>query len=159
MNVAKYLPQIQHLHLRYLRRITDKSINAICHYMKYSIYVLDISFCTKITNNAILSLVLDTKCLSELKLYNCRQITSQGLNNIVSYLSTLEFCSLAILDLRCCGVDFSSAADNAMNGDNVSMVENIIRCLVTRMRFEHKINGFFVRNVKWNKDMESAMLN
>ena len=136
-------------------------------------YVLDISFCTKITENAILDLIMDTssaKMLSELKLYNCRQITPQGLYAIASYMSTLDYCSLCLLDLRSCGVDLrintnsisanntATATATATNGNaNNNMSDNIIRCLVTRMKFEHKINGFFVRNVKWNKHTEHLM--
>mmetsp|Transcript_29095 Transcript_29095/g.55156 ORF Transcript_29095/g.55156 Transcript_29095/m.55156 type:complete len:577 (+) Transcript_29095:1589-3319(+) len=78
MEVTKSLNQLLHLQLRYLRRITDASLEYISHRMS-GLYSLDVSFCTKLTVVGLTRLLTE-KCtsLSELRLYSCRQLDVEG---------------------------------------------------------------------------------
>lgn len=68
------LPRLQHLHLRYLRLLTDSGVRLIARHMK-ELYSLDLSFCTKISCDGVYDL-LETRhdSLSELCLKSCRNL-------------------------------------------------------------------------------------
>lgn len=75
MDLAHYVPNLAHLHLRYCKRVTDTGINAITESMQ-NIYSLDLSFCTRISISSIFNLLeIRSDTLSELRLQNCHQLS------------------------------------------------------------------------------------
>eukprot|EP00539_Tryblionella_compressa_P013365 CAMPEP_0178822280 /NCGR_PEP_ID=MMETSP0746-20121128/4511_1 /TAXON_ID=913974 /ORGANISM="Nitzschia punctata, Strain CCMP561" /LENGTH=696 /DNA_ID=CAMNT_0020483781 /DNA_START=106 /DNA_END=2197 /DNA_ORIENTATION=- len=64
---------LRHLHLRYLKKISDKSISAIAANLR--LYSLDLSFCSQVTSTGIYRLLEDCRdCLVELRLKCCRNL-------------------------------------------------------------------------------------
>ena len=76
-SLVENVPNLQHLNLRYLRRVTDESLYVIARKAKF-LYSLDVSFCTKISAEAIGSLLFSLPGLSELHLFNCTQVRCSG---------------------------------------------------------------------------------
>lgn len=66
---------LQHLHLRYLKRITDASIVAIGQNLHQGLYSLDLSFCSRLTAMGIYQLLDSCRhCLAELRLTSCSNL-------------------------------------------------------------------------------------
>lgn len=104
LNLVQVVPHLIHLHVRYLRRITDCSINAIASSMT-QLYSIDLSFCNRITSSAIEHLLCSlTLGLAEIRLFHCHQIDEWAFNHIISTLEALPQTSLSILDVRECSI-------------------------------------------------------
>mmetsp|Transcript_32850 Transcript_32850/g.75631 ORF Transcript_32850/g.75631 Transcript_32850/m.75631 type:complete len:174 (-) Transcript_32850:1808-2329(-) len=116
--LAQSVPRLNHLHLRYCKKITDDGVNAITNSMT-NIYSLDLSFCTRITAAAILNMFeLRQDSLTELRLQNCSQLDitpdrrrldfpgilgdGQAGRTILNALRSTDT-MLSTLDLRSCG--------------------------------------------------------
>ena len=70
-------PRLMHLQLRYLKLITDTSLECVAQKMT-SLYSLDVSFCTKLSVGGVVRLLTESKSLAELRLYSCRQLDVEG---------------------------------------------------------------------------------
>jgi len=169
--VTESLNQLLHLQLRYLRRITDASLEYISHRMS-GLYSLDVSFCTKLTVGGLARLLTE-KCssLSELRLYSCRQLDVEGgslmmMNNggggggrnnnggnnghggvgggrrFVQALRSLRGRSiLSLLDLRECQHHEPFARDDVFLDG------------MAGLGFDETLHGLFVRPARWNGEV------
>lgn len=146
--IAQSFRQLLHLQLRYLRRITDASIEAISS-MLPSLYSLDVSFCTKLSINAIAKLLQErSDSLAELRLYSCRQLNLEGGNTgavmpngrrLTQALGSVRESSiLSILDLRKCDEESSLVRDGAFLRD------------MSNLCFFEELQGFFRRPAAWS---------
>ncbi|KAL3785885.1 hypothetical protein HJC23_008773 [Cyclotella cryptica] len=150
VGVAQSLPQLIHLQLRYLRRITDLSIDAIASRL-IGLYSLDVSFCTKLTVGGLTKLLCE-RCdsLSELRIFSCRQLNLEG-GSITSnggsarigigggrrlaraLASVRQNGILSVLDARACDDQASMARD-----------ETFLQ-VMSDLGFEEELRGFFRR--------------
>ena len=166
--LAQTIPNIQHLHLRYVRRITDASVDAIAANMHH-ISSLDLSFCTRITHQSLVNL-LETRymTLSELRLYSCHQLDmtvpllQQQQRNIAQrdesvaqlLLDAIKLHGhdncLNILDVRGCKSEPRRGA--VPRGDDQVFIRGM-----AGVKFEQKIPGFFVRPARWNSDVQKRL--
>ena len=155
IGITQSLRQLLHLQLRYLRRITDDSIESISA-MLPNLYSLDVSFCTKLTVGAIAKLLQErSESLAELRLFSCRQLNLEG-RSVSSnargirggmpngrrlaqaLLSSRQNCILSILDLRKCDDETSLIRDEAFLRD------------MADLGFMEELRGFFRRPAFWN---------
>ena len=157
LSISQSLPRLVHLQLRYVRRITDVSIDAIACRMTW-LYSLDVSFCTKLTIRGLAQL-LQTKCdsLAELRLYSCRQLDLEGRSavnggrggnvggmvgggrRLVQALQSVRDQSiLSFLDLRECQQHEPFARDDLFLSG------------MTELGFSEPMNGIFVKKAQWN---------
>jgi F-box domain len=68
------LPRLQHLHLRYLRLLTDRGLQIIGRHI-HELFSLDLSFCTQITHDGVYDLLeARFESLTELCLKSCRNL-------------------------------------------------------------------------------------
>jgi Leucine Rich repeat len=103
VTLTRHVPQLHHLSLRYCKRITDRSVEALAEYLP-DLQTLDLSFCTRITV-ASLSTLLQVRghVLTELRLWQCRP-RGQG-SRLIRVLQSLHHdCALVVLDLRHCAL-------------------------------------------------------
>lgn len=128
LEITQILPQLQHLQMRYLKRITDDSLNVMSLRMS-KLFSLDVSFCTKLSIGGLSKLLLNCRSLSELRLYSCTQlnvggqVTNGERNNRNGggrqLVQALRHSALAFLDLRRCQKHQPLSRDmhflNAMN--------------------------------------------
>jgi len=71
---------IQHLHLRYLKRITDAAVVAIALKLR-NLFSLDLTFCSKVSAMGIYRLLDELRhSLVELRLRSCRSLKIGSLN-------------------------------------------------------------------------------
>jgi len=166
LGITQSLPQLLHLQLRYLRRITDASLESIASRMT-GLYSLDVSFCTKLTIGGLAQLVRE-RCtsLSELRLYSCRQLDVEGgsvmdggRNNggngrgvgggcrLVQALRSLrEVSILSFLDLRECQQQDPFVRDDLfLNG-------------MAELGFDEALRGLFVRPARWNGEVRRQLV-
>ena len=157
---------LRHLHLRYLKRITDNAVIAIALNL-HSLLSLDLSFCSKITYTGIYRLLDELRSsLVELRLNHCLSITPQirhtdrrrrnhGLHNnnrnsdhaghwILNALrrrphSSIDH-SLCLLDVRGCGGQ-PERNKPYPNGD--PFVKGM-----SALQFEQSVPGFFSRTAR-----------
>jgi len=142
------LPQLVHLKLRYVRRITDTSLETISQKMPV-LYSLDLSFCTKLTISGGCRLITACTSLSELRLYACRQLNignvgssaSNGSRQLVRTLKTVDSdSSLSFLDVRECRqqLELPTSRDQ-------SYVKSMLD-----LGFDETLTGIFIRPARWN---------
>eukprot|EP01082_Thalassiosira_pseudonana_P008705 g7913.t1 g7913 contig26:552629-555163(+) len=152
LGISQSLSHLLHIQLRYLRRISDVSIEAIS--MMPGLYSLDVSFCTKLTVGGLTRLVTN-RCasLSELRLYSCRQlnvdggpIATGGVNRVgggrplaQAIRSVSDDSILSFLDLRECNVSESFSRD-----------ETFLREMAD-LGFQESLRGLFVRPAVWTE--------
>ena len=165
--LSKHCPQLNHLHLRYCKKLTDDGIDAVANAMQ-NLYSLDLSFCTRVSSSCLLRLLEQRQdTLTELRLQNCTQLDiaqdrrqldfpgdrgdgREGLA-ILNLLRTQDPNNhIGILDLRCCGGQLDLATPYP---DNDRFVEGM-----RLLRFEQQIPGFFVRPVHWNPIAQQRLL-
>jgi hypothetical protein len=164
------LQGLHHLHLRYLRRITDASVLAIAKNMR-QLYSLDLSFCSEVTAMGIYRLLESSGShLAELRLKCCRpklQIgqwdpsSDQGRTNnrrdhaghwILNALRppphSVTQHSLCVLDVRLCGGQKDA---NVPYPESDPFVAGM-----SRLGFEQKVPGFFSRPATYCRPREAA---
>ena len=166
IDLASNVSQLNHLHLRYCKRITDVGINAITSSMS-NLYSFDLSFCTRVTAAAIFNL-LETRydCLSELRLKNCTNLAmvhdSQGpqtatrttlagrliLNALEAHGA--EHC-LSILDVRECGKHALNPTEPYPEND--PFVQGMVG-----LQFQQRVPGFFCRPARWNSKVQNRLV-
>ena len=129
------VPNLQHLNLRYLRRLTDSSLYAIARKAKV-IYSLDLSFCTKVSAEAVGSLLFSLPGLSELRLLSCTQLRPEGVAQFWTIPLTSESSCLSVLDLRSC-------VDEGSVGFITSQ---------TSRPFNEFLPNFFTRDARWGEE-------
>lgn len=155
---------LHHLHLRYLKKITDAAVVAIALSLR-DLYSLDLSFCSKVTATGIYRLLDELRnSLVELRLKNSSRISSQipggderrrnhdrrrnNVNNdnaghwILNALrrrphSKIDH-SLRLLDVRGCG---RQPGNNQPYPDEDSFVKGM-----SALQFEQKVPGFFSKS-------------
>lgn len=153
--LAQNVPQLNHIHLRYCKKITDKGISAIADSMQH-LFSLDLSFCSRISSRAILNLLeVRQDTLAELRLHSCSHLdvtrdlrhhtefrgnfSGDGRtgSSILNVLRSNGFRShLNILDLRNCGGH--EAGKGYPNDD--AFVQGM-----AELKFQQSIPGFFQR--------------
>jgi hypothetical protein len=139
LNLVQVVPHLIHLHLRYLRRITDCSINAIASSMT-QLYSIDLSFCNRITSSAIQHLLCTlTFGLAEIRLFHCHQIDEWAFNQIISTLESLPQTSLSILDVRECGIGGLDCNENEAEANFLKRLSTPPFC------FTEPVPHFYVR--------------
>mmetsp|Transcript_44975 Transcript_44975/g.137367 ORF Transcript_44975/g.137367 Transcript_44975/m.137367 type:complete len:555 (+) Transcript_44975:482-2146(+) len=163
VNLSQAVPQLQHLHLRYVRRITDVSLNAIADHMQ-SLSCLDVSFCTKLTAPSLGTLLQRHKVLSELRLYSCYQLDvtiprghgerdqvdgGAGRALFEAVMANDESC-LNVLDLRGCTGRYRTGQER----DD----DETFRRGMASLGFEQKIAFFFVRRARWNAQVRKRLV-
>jgi hypothetical protein len=167
MDITQYVPQLNHLHLRYCQKITDTGLRIIADRMQ-DLYALDLSFCTKVTVSGIYHL-LETRgdVLAELRLWGCRMldIASNPITpfsneggyagrQILAVLRLLHrqhrHCGLSILDLRLC--QGMPRLEQGYSDDD-AFVKGM-----KALAFEQKVPGFFSRPVMWNHEVQKRIL-
>jgi hypothetical protein len=152
------MPRLNHLCLRYCKRVTDDGVNAIANRMQ-NLYSLDLSFCTHISSSCIVNLLeLRHESLFELRLQHCTQlnIVSQnrtelqrnagdGRDGLAIYqvvLSLGKSLALNMLDLRNCATHFGM---HELLPINDPFVKGMLG-----QRFEQQYPGLFVRSATLN---------
>jgi hypothetical protein len=149
VDIAQSLRQLLHLQLRYLRRITDSSIEAISS-MLPKLYSLDVSFCTKLTMNAIIKLLQERgDSLAELRLFSCRQLNPEGNTGVgiptgrrltQALGSVRQTTILSILDLRKCD-EYPLVRDDIFVRD------------MSSLGFVEELRGFYRRPAVWSDNV------
>ena len=155
MGITQSLTQLIHLQLRYLRRITDESLDAISLGLA-CLYSLDVSFCNKLTLGG-LSKLLKERCdtLSELRLFSCKQLNLDGGSltsnerneaggigggrRLSQVLKSVQHSSiLSILDVRGC------SDSETLVRDELFLQE------MSNLHFEEELRGFFRKPAVWS---------
>lgn len=147
------LPQLVHLKLRYVRRITDTSLETISQKMPV-LYSLDLSFCTKLTISGVCRLITSCTSLSELRLYACRQLNignvvspSHGGRQLARALKNSDS-SVSFLDVRECHSQFELPA---------SRPETYSKSMLD-LGFDEKLTGIFIRPARWNDRIREQLV-
>lgn len=140
-SLVEDVPNLQHLNLRYLRRITDDSLYAIARKAK-NLFSLDLSFCAKLSAEAVGSLLLSLPCLSELHLFGCTQLQPEGASQFWTISLTSESSCLSVLDLRSC----LAAGSVAFLTSQVSRP------------FNELLPNFFTRDARWGEGSQHRRL-
>lgn len=163
VNLTQAVPHLQHLHLRYVCRITDVSLNAITDNMS-SLLSIDLSFCTKVTPSALANLLQRHVVLSELRLYSCYQLDvtisrGHGERNLVdggvgrillgAVRSNDDSC-LHVLDLRGC-------VGRHRAGQERDDDELFLRGMAS-LGFGQKVPHFFARKARWNAKVRKRLV-
>jgi hypothetical protein len=156
VGLTQNTPQLNHLHLRYCKKVTDNGVNAIAASMS-NLFSLDLSFCTRINMASIVSLLeMRRSTLSELRLQSCHQLTirrptiaahrlegdsGEGLDGqaLLDVLGQYQSC-LNLLDLRGCGGQSNLSESYPPNDTFVLRMQ--------RLMFQQKVPGFFARPPK-----------
>jgi len=167
-SVCKWVPGLQHFHLRYCKMLSDVSIYAISRVMQ-SMYSLDLSFCTKPSARAIADLLEErADTLFELRLLHCHQLNILGTPDrnrgeetmgmasaliLKSLRSTSATNCLCVLDARHCTGQQRQNRRNASAEPSRSSFSS----LMADMSFEEKSPAFFTRAVRWDAAVESSL--
>jgi hypothetical protein len=103
ITLVRHVPQLQHLSLRYCKRITDQSVEALAAGLP-DLQTLDLSFCTRLSVAALATLLrLRGHVLTELRLWRCRLRGTAGpLARAIQSLT--QDCALCVMDLRYCSL-------------------------------------------------------
>ena len=159
--------QLRHLHLRYLKYITDKSVSEIANTM-VNLYSLDLSFCTKISLNAIVYLIESRmETLAELRLYQCNQI------DVTVPLHTnndqLHDITIGGDGRKLAQAIRSGGRNTVLNTLDVRECKGYHRQYVERkdderfihtmslLNFSQKVPGFFNRPARWNQRVKARL--
>lgn len=123
------------------------------------------SFCSKITANALSNLIETRGCtsLTEIKLYHCTQLDLRATYDIATAIANGgDRCVLSLLDWRKAGVHGNN---NHRNNNEVvtvfggrRIVREDVKQILRRIKFEEKIEGFWVRPTKWNEEMSDRFV-
>lgn len=133
------------------------------------LYSLDLSFCTKLTVSALVSLLeIRGHSLAELRLLGCRNLdiardpngppAPRG-QNVGGYAGRLMLaalrshdgrCCLSVLDVRDCAGQPSMTTDYPINDPFVVGM--------AALQFEQTVPGFFARPARWNRDVERHLV-
>ena len=148
LGITQSLQQLVHLDLRYLRRITDASLESIAHRMR--LFSLDASFCTKLTIRGLAQLLTE-RCtsLAELRLFSCRQLNVEegGGRQLAHALHPVrEVSTLSFLDLRECHVEPPFARD-----------ELFLSKMSDELGFNETLHGLFVKPAVWNREVKRQL--
>ncbi|KAL3781844.1 hypothetical protein ACHAWO_009210 [Cyclotella atomus] len=149
VGVTQSLRHLLHLQLRYLRRITDASLESISS-MLPKLYSIDVSFCTKLTMGGITKLLRErSDSLAELRLFSCRQLNPEGGSigagmssgrTLTRALSSVKESSiLSLLDLRKCHEHESMIRDATFIQD------------MADLGFVEELHCFFRRPAVWSE--------
>jgi hypothetical protein len=143
--------QIEHINLRYLRRLTDNCIPVLVDNMA-NLLSIDLSCCTKISTTSLSHLLEFAPSLTELRLWNCHQIDvtiphddEGGLNgadgrvllNAIQSRSDRK-CRFVTLDLRGC---IGRHRDHKTRKDDITFYNRM-----AKLGFEQKVKLFFTRS-------------
>jgi hypothetical protein len=156
------------LHLRYCKCITDAGVLAIAQSMT-DLYSLDLSFCTKVTISALVSLLeIRGRSLAELRLQACCQfeiardpngpIVRRGAQYDGGYSGRQILAALRSHDRQCC----LSVLDVRMCTGQPSMTtgypdhDPFVREMA-KLSFEQNVPGVFVRPARWNPHVERLL--
>lgn len=138
----RHVPQLQHLSLRYCRRITDDSVDAITERL-VDLQTLDLSFCTKVTIASLITLLeARGRILTELRLQQCR-LDGSG-NQFIAVLRSLQQeLSLSVLDVRRC-----------------AMLDPTLRQHLKDLNFveSRNLEGLFTREPRWGRSIEERYM-
>jgi hypothetical protein len=165
-SIVRFVPELQHLYLRYCKKLTDASIQAITHGVP-NLYSLDLSFCTKLSSGAIYAMLKARgSTLAELRLQSCRllniahhpdlPVPEEGNNNLAGrqILNALRYhgegSSLSVLDVRGCAGQPDIATPYHQTDPFVLGME--------RLEFRQAVPGFFRRPARWNRNIESRLV-
>lgn len=137
------MPQLQHLHLRYLRLISDVSINAIASGLP-SLSFLDLCFCSLVTPPSLRNLLeLRKFTLTELRLCACTQIDDRGLKQLTGAITRESVINM--LDVRQC----SEAA----------IANDVVHILMSApLLFDQAVPALFARPARWNDDVRMRLV-
>jgi len=168
ITLCEVAPQLQHLHLRYCKRMTDVGIGAIAGAMP-DLYSLDLTFCTRVTAAGVRTLLdIRGNSLSELRLQSCRSLVfvrdpddpataaerSADAGRLVlnALKSRGETCCLAVLDVRRCGGhEFGPDFDEGYPaGDQFARG-------MASLGFEQSYPGYFSRPARWNSKIQQKL--
>jgi len=161
------VPQLNHLHLRYCKKINDEGISCVTNSMR-QLYSLDLSFCSRVTAEGILHLLqVRQDSLAELRLMSCSHLDitrdlrhhnefpgnfsgdGQAGRAILASLRSLDNSNLSMLDLRNCG---GYQVDKGYPDDDV-----FVQGLVT-LGFKQMIPGFFRKSTRANYDLYKCLV-
>ena len=171
ISLCELAPQLNHLYLRYCKRITDAGVDAIAHGMK-ELYSLDLGFCTKVTANSICNLIqVRGDSLSELHLQRCRSldfarepydpssVARHGHNDFEGgvagqmVLSALKShgdgCCLSVLDIQYCG--------GSREGEGYPEDDPFVQG-ISSLGFTQAFPGYFSRPARWNLKIQRRLV-
>lgn len=165
--MVQVVPQLEHLQLRYCKRLTDTSVTAITESMS-SLFSLDLSFCTNVTIRSLFRLLdIRGETLVELRLQNCRldllsdrrnhrrrqgnRRSGQAGQQILDVIKSHGLsCSLSVLDVRQCGGRWPLSQNYP---DDDAFVRGL-----TQLEFVQRFPGFFARPARWNGNIERRLV-
>jgi len=138
LDLCEYVPNVHHLNLRYLRKITGLALESIGRGFK-QLYSLDVSFCVKLTETAVGGLLFDLPSLNELRLFSCAQLSVEGITTWWRATLISERSCLSILDLRGCippnSLNFLTEKDTSPDGEFRA--------------FDELTENYFTRDARW----------
>lgn len=158
------MPQLSHLQARYCKRISDAGVNAITRHLG-NLYTFDLSFCTKISPDAVSSLLeIRGRTLAELRLYSCHNLSigipldgsepnGAHVGNVIlnALRSHGDACCMSALDVRGCG-------GQPNNGVDEYRIDDPFVVGLTEMGFQQRVPGYFVRSARWNTQIEQRLI-
>eukprot|EP00980_Cylindrotheca_fusiformis_P027880 scaffold22562_cov153-Cylindrotheca_fusiformis.AAC.2 len=163
-NLSSSVPHLNHLHMRYCKRLTDDAVNAVANSLCH-LHSLDLSFCTRLTATSIFHLLeLRSESLTELRLKHCKQLQigtqtrfdqlgraseTVGCDGrlIVNALRSHSNHVLSILDLRDCGGQPSCSPSSYKDTDPLVVGLKAID-------FVQRVPGFFSRPARWSSEQQ-----
>ncbi|KAL9182625.1 hypothetical protein ACHAXT_013277 [Thalassiosira profunda] len=142
--ITQSLPQLVYLRLRYVRRITDASLESIGHQMTGFVFA------------GWLCQLMAERCtsLAELRLYSCRQLNVEGGNSsgvvggrqfVQALRNVREVGNLSFLDLRECQIHEPFVRDD------------VFLAGMAELGFDETLRGLFVRPARWNSDVRRQL--
>jgi hypothetical protein len=141
------MPQLTHLHMRYLRRLSDRGVDAITASLPH-LSTLDLSFCTRITPSSIQNLLeVRGETIKELRLFKCRRLGEGGMARFAIAARSQANCVLDLLDVRECG------SGNTAIGEDTTR-----QFALPPLNFRQPLPGFFVRQAVWNKNVKRQLV-
>lgn len=147
------MPQLHHLSLRYCKRLTDQSVDALAAGLP-DLQTLDLSFCTNKISVAALATLLQVRgcVLTELRLWHGRPRGPTGpLVRAIRSLLRHE-CALCVIDLRHCSFLL-------LRGDNADDSTSLRRALLEQLHFvERNSPGLFTREPRGGRAMEQRYI-
>ena len=143
---SQHAPNIHHLNLRYLRKITSASLESIASGLK-QLYSLDVSFCVKLSDTSVGGLLLDLPGLSELRLFSCTQLSVDGIMTWWTRALMAGRSCLSVLDLR----GIHRIPRDSLRFLTDANVEGDFR------PFDEYVDNYFTRDARWEKEAEKEV--